>query len=86
VWHCKGQNTAGIGILILGDFDGPSYTGKDVEPTEAQLKSLGALINNLLSRENLAISKQDTYGHADFGKDNCPGTVVSNFIDKFKNT
>ena len=83
VWHCKGQNTSAIGILVLGNFDGPSYDGGE-EPTEQQVKSLGKLINNLLSRENLSISKQEVYGHKDFGKENCPGTTLGTFVDKFK--
>ena len=84
VWHCKGKNTSAIGVLVLGDFDGPTYEGKDKEPTEAQVKSCGRLINDLLSRENLSISKQEVYGHKDFGKENCPGTVLGNFVDQFK--
>ena len=84
VWHCKGKNTSAVGILVLGDFNGPSYEGKDVEPTEAQVVSLGKLTNNLLSRENLSISKQEVYGHKDFGKENCPGLTLGAFVDKFK--
>jgi hypothetical protein len=35
-------------ILVLGDFDGPSYDGIDGDPTVAQMNSLDILINYLI--------------------------------------
>jgi hypothetical protein len=83
-WHAKGQNTSSIGILLVGDYDGPSYKGKDTKPSKSQLVSLEKLLNYLVDYESLSLEKNDTYGHNAFGKENCPGTVVSNFIKAYK--
>ena len=77
VWHTRGQNTSGIGIVVLGNFDGPSYTGKE-KPTELQIKNTNRLIDFLLKKDNINIEPTEIYGHKDFGKENCPGTILYN--------
>lgn len=73
VWHTKGQNTSGIGIVLLGNFNGPSYKGTQ-EPTDIQLVNTNKLIDFLLKRDDIKINSKEVYGHKDFGKENCPGT------------
>lgn len=85
VWHTRGQNTVGIGIVLLGDFTGPSYTGKDLKPTRPQLVALEQLLEKLQGHKKLNITKQDVFGHSDFGKENCPGSVVDTFIKTYRN-
>ena len=75
VWHTKGQNTSGIGIVVLGNFDGPTYKGTN-KPTALQIKNTNRLIDFLLKKSDINIESSEIYGHADFGKENCPGNKV----------
>ena len=77
-WHCIGQNIKSIGILVLGNFDGPTHTGKST-PTQEQLESLEGLVRKLQS--DLNIEDKYIYGHCDFGKENCPGNELMRFIN-----
>lgn len=87
VWHCKEQNTSSIGILILGNFSGPSYLGSQ-EPTIEQLHSLKKILdiytNAQKNFEGLTINKNNIFGHKDFGKENCPGNILYNFLKNYK--
>ena len=86
VWHCGKQNTSSIGILVIGNFTGPSYAGSEV-PTEIQLAALRYLLLDVLLLDTKIaprVGKTDIYGHAEFGKENCPGTVISEFLDRLK--
>jgi len=84
-WHCAGENTKSIGILVLGDFHGPTRVGADGHPTRNQLVNLERLLNDLIELPELNISSQDVYGHKDFGKQNCPGIAVARFLEEYKN-
>lgn len=75
VWHTKGQNTYGIGVVVLGNFSGPTYKGTG-NPTPEQIDSVKRLIDFLLEREDINIDSKAIYGHADFGKENCPGNIL----------
>ena len=75
VWHTKGQNTSGIGIVVLGNFDGPTYKGTN-SPTELQIKNTNRLIDFLLKKHDINIESSEIYGHKDFGKENCPGNKI----------
>jgi N-acetyl-anhydromuramyl-L-alanine amidase AmpD len=79
VWHAKGQNTSGIGILVAGNFAGPGHNTGTRLPTEAQMKSLAELCDYLLAAFDF--SYQEIYGHYHFGKPACPGTHIQNWIE-----
>lgn len=81
VWHTKGQNTAGLGIVLLGNFSGPTYNGTD-KPTDAQIQNTKRLIDFLLKSEDINIEPTEIYGHSDFGKENCPGTIAYDSVVK----
>ena len=81
VWHCAGYNTRSIGVLILGNFDGPSYKGTQAV-LDFQIENLEYLLNILLS--NYRLNKQNIFGHNSFGKENCPGIIISNFLTALK--
>ena len=89
VWHCKGQNSNSIGILVLGNFSGPSYSGSQ-EPTVEQVNSLENLVLAYTNNEaeehtkGLIIDKNKVFGHRDFGKENCPGNVLYSFLQDYK--
>jgi hypothetical protein len=83
VWHCKGQNTSSIGILVMGDFNGVDHSGMDSHPTKEQLHSLKQLLNTLLKNEKLDLDETEIYGHDSFGKPACPGYILINFIKNF---
>ena len=77
VWHTKGQNMHSIGIVLCGDFDGPSYDGQG-EPTKKQMDSLEWLIN----RTRVLFGRElEVRGHSYYGKENCPGTLVDRWLD-----
>ena len=91
VWHCKGQNSTSIGILMLGNFYGPTYVGEEVSPTEAQLSSLEKLLDFLVDEEGadespVNVEKKQIFGHSSFGKENCPGLAIDKFITAYKET
>ena len=92
VWHCRKQNTFSIGILILGNFSGPSYIGSET-PSERQLENLGILLDSIISNDNtiagnkateVSLNKDNIFGHNSFGKENCPGNLVSEFLETYK--
>lgn len=81
VWHTKGQNTSGVGIMLQGDFDGIGHQGKS-QPTQAQEESFYELVDMLTSE--LEIPYSEIYGHCDFGKPACPGTIPYTWIENIK--
>ena len=80
VWHTKGQNLSGIGIMLVGDFDGEDHIGKS-KPTDAQLDSLKKLLDKI--RGDLDLDKSAVFGHRDFGKPACPGFEVTKFLHNY---
>jgi len=79
--HCRGQNMKSIGIMLVGNFDGENYEGTSI-PTNEQLESLKNLLDKLINDLNL--SKNEVYGHRNFGKPACPGYEVMKTIHKYK--
>ena len=85
-WHCKGFNTDSIGILVNGNFLGPTWIPKEnTEPTDKQIDSLKKLLNELLFQFP-KLSKKDIYGHCELSdyKDNCPGNKIMIFLNNFR--
>ena len=82
VWHCKGNNTSGVGVVVMGDFDGPSYEGKDGSPSQEQVDSLDYLIEDHILTK---LPNLNLYSHADFGKENCPGNTLYKYIQEKNN-
>ena len=80
VWHCKGQNSRSIGIMLVGDFAGPGHAGG--EPTAAQEQAFFALAECLM--ETLGLETEAFYGHRDFGKIACPGDTAYGWIEKLR--
>ena len=82
-WHCKGQNSVSIGIMLQGNFDGPGNDLGIAEPSNGQMNSLSELSDYLL--ESFILSNQDIYGHYHYGKQACPGTHVAKWIEERRN-
>jgi len=82
-WHTKGQNGVAIGIMLVGNFAGPGHSVGTSEPTTEQLKSLDELVSYLKKSFNL--SNQEVFGHYHFGKPACPGTIVQEWIENYRN-
>lgn len=78
-WHTAGENLAGIGIMLAGNFTGPGHNLGTSDPTQEQLKSLEFLINYL--QDAFGFSSQEVYGHYHFGKRACPGSFVEKWIE-----
>lgn len=74
------SNTNYLGICVLGDFDGPSYDGKDDQPTKEQLASLDQLVSWL--QDKLGLNRANLFGHYHFGKANCPGTFLADWLEE----
>jgi hypothetical protein len=81
-----------LSIVCGGDFDGPTYKGDDGHPTALQLHAVLELVLHLTGeRESSEISNElwsalsctsgDLYGHAQFGKANCPGSTLQAIAD-----
>lgn len=81
-WHCSGQNTEAIGIMLVGNFNGPGYDLGTSEPTAEQLASLKALTQHLM--ENFNLTRQDIYGHYHFGKPACPGFTLQTWVETIR--
>ncbi|WP_159520467.1 peptidoglycan recognition protein family protein [Sunxiuqinia indica] len=79
-WHCKGQNTSSVGIMVVGNFSGPGYDMGTSEPTPEQMQSVEELVDFLL--ESLGLDNADLFGHYHFGKPACPGYVLQEWIEK----
>jgi len=81
VWHTRGQNLRGVGIMMVGNFaHSENVNGKS--PTKEQLKSLRQLLGYITDKYKL--KKSDVYGHKHFGKDSCPGFVLYDFIEEYR--
>lgn len=72
-------NTNYLSVCLLGDFNGPSYAGKQTGPTREQMGTLDKLLKPTLTF--LSLDQTAVFGHQHFGKENCPGSVVSGWID-----
>jgi N-acetyl-anhydromuramyl-L-alanine amidase AmpD len=81
-WHCRGQNTASIGIMLCGNFNGTGYTLGTSEPSSTQLIHLNKLLKHLCQELNL--KPQDVYGHYHFGKPACPGHILQGEVENFR--
>ena len=79
-WHCRGQNTRSIGIMLVGDFAGPGHPGG--EPTAAQERAFFALAGQMM--ETLSLPTTGFFCHADFGKAGCPGNTAYGWIEKLR--
>ena len=80
VWHCKGQNSRSIGVMLVGDFAGPGHEGG--EPTTAQEQAFFALAEHLMTTLNLPPTA--FWGHAAYGKPACPGYTANGWIEKLR--
>ena len=81
-WHCRGENTRSIGVIVCGDFDYEGHVGADSKPTRLQMKNLKALLRTL--KTQLELTDMNIYGHNEFGKTSCPGTHIQDFINERK--
>lgn len=84
VWHTKGQNKIAIGILLVGNFEGPGHNTGTREPSDEQIAALDFLCKYLL--EVFGFSNQDLYGHYHFGKPACPGNIIQDWIENKRNS
>lgn len=85
-----------LAIVCGGDFDGPSYVGDDRSPTAVQLHAVLELVCHLTGELDsagipddlfgvLRCTSEDVWGHAQFGKPNCPGLVLQAIADGLRN-
>ena len=81
-WHTRGQNSRGIGIMLVGDFTGPGHAGV-VSPKPVQLLNLQDLVM-LLVNFLPNVTTANLFGHIDFGKPACPGTEVMGALQHIK--
>ena len=77
VWHCAGQNSRSVGVMLVGGFAGPGHEGG--EPTAAQEQAFFALAEYL--GETLHLPPSAFFGHCDFGKPACPGNTAYAWLE-----
>ena len=73
--HCRGHNRGSIGICVTGN------TSQE-PPTPAQVQSLMGTLTMLLEEYN--ITRQDVYGHRDLGATECPGNMLYEILQQYK--
>lgn len=80
-WHCQGQNSSAIGVLVIGDYDGPNYKGQH-HLTKDHTLSINKLMEYLVDLETIpnVDSFSKFFGHCDFGKPACPGYEIMEVI------
>jgi N-acetyl-anhydromuramyl-L-alanine amidase AmpD len=90
VWHAgmRDINNRSIGILVLGNFDGPTHTGTEA-PTSRQMESLKELLTYYKNKhipELPIIPLERFFGHRDVKtrKENCPGHVIMAFLRAYR--
>ena len=84
-WHAKGWNTRSIGVLICGDFAGPTWEGSEL-PTPAQVRNLKRLLASLQKKYNIEI--ENVKGHCEVDpnhKPSCPGNILLEVIKTYRN-
>ena len=88
VWHSGSTkiNNRSLGICVLGDFEGPTYVGKE-KPRKEQLTALEELISFLLAHD-WDIKKSNIKGHCEVKatKQACPGNIIMDTIKKLYRT
>jgi hypothetical protein len=80
VWHTKGHNRAGYGVVCQGSFDlKPGTPGDAGQPSTRQLELLEAAWDEWL-KPMLGLADGDLYAHADATKPTCPGGTLYDFV------
>jgi hypothetical protein len=70
--HAGGvNNNQNLGVCLLGDF-------REARPTDAALKSLGLLLDDLMSEYR--IPKSRVYPHKQFATTECPGPALTAWV------
>lgn len=80
VWHCAGQNSRSVGVMLVGDFAGLGHPGG--EPTAAQEQAFFALAEHLMT--TLGLGPTAFFGHRDFGKVACPGDTAFAWVQRLR--
>ena len=83
--HTKGQNFSGVGVMLNGNFSGTGYQGKQ-DPTDEQLAALEFLLDYLVDFElaDIGLSTDDVFGHSAFGKPACPGFIIDERLEEYR--
>lgn len=74
--HVKNNNTANIGIAMLGDFNSDKLN-------KAQEKSLKILIEALQEKYN--IPEEKLFAHRELSNTSCPGDHTMEFLKDYRN-
>lgn len=85
-WHCKGKNTIAVGIVLRGNYKGPTHHGEHSAVAKKQKQALIGLLDYLT--KSLKLEKKDIYGHCEIDKKNkanCPGLDPMSIINKYRN-
>ncbi len=79
-WHCKGFNSFSLGFVVMGNYSGPSFEGKD-HLNEKQMCAIIKLMDYL--KEEYVLEKKDFFGHGEINinKENCPGNEIMEIIE-----
>jgi len=76
-WH-DGHNWDSLGILLTGYFHDPHNN----KPTDAQLKSMRALLNKLRSQYDIPIN--NVLGHRQRMVNSCPGDLLYPEVERYR--
>lgn len=74
--HAKGENNVqNIGICLLGNFD-------EERPAQAALESLRKLLDSL--RKTYRIPRTEVHKHSEFRNTDCPGKLLTPWVDEYR--
>jgi len=73
------ENEFLLGILVMGNYDGPGHRGSRPEPSRRQLKHLEMLISWL--QHIFGFGDEGLFGHFNFSKPGCPGFALMAYIE-----
>lgn len=73
--HCKNKNKGSIGVCVTGNTS-------NEPPTMQQIESLKGTLGMLI--EDYLLTRQDVYGHRDFGATECPGDFLYAYLQQYR--
>lgn len=73
------ENQHLLSVLVMGNFDGPGWKGKERGPSDQQLEAYERVTD--WNMKTFGFSEEGLFGHYHFGKAACPGYVLMGRID-----
>lgn len=83
-WHCSSRNSDSLGVVVFGDYSGPSHEGIHVI-NDSQEKAIKKVSNKLCV--DFDLDRSSVKGHCEFdpiNKENCPGNDIMGILKEWR--